>query len=145
MSTTTAAPEPTPIRRARVQDIPAILAIIGANGDTLLPRTHAEYEGLIDVTWVAEHDGKVVGCATLEVYSWKIAEIRSVAVDAPYRKFGYGRLLIAAAVAEARARNILEIMVITSSPEYFRQLGFHECMREKYALFWNGTSEPPAR
>jgi N-acetylglutamate synthase-like GNAT family acetyltransferase len=90
------------------------------------------------MTWVAEADGKIVGSALLEVYSPKIAEIRSFVVHKDYRRQGFGRGLITAAVDEARGRNIREIMVVTSAREYFERLNFGAALNEKFALFWNG-------
>lgn len=126
------------VRKATSADIPGILALVRLYPDKLLARSEKDYEELISTTWVAEADGSVVGCATLEVYSPKIAEIRSVAVHPDHRNKGFGAGLIGAAVEEARRLNIHEILVVTSSPEYFRSLGFGACLNEKYALFLGG-------
>ncbi len=127
------------IRKAALADIPALVSLVSENSDRLLPRTKTDFEELIDTTWVAEKNGEVVGCATLEVYSPKISEIRNVAVKEGHRKRGLGKSLINAAVAEARSRKIPQILVVTSSPDYFEQLNFGTCLNEKYALFWNGS------
>lgn len=124
------------IRKASNKDIPGILELVAMHPNTLLPRSSTEYDDLISTTWVADEDERIVGCATLEIYSPKIAEVRSVAVHPDYQGRGFGRQLVAAAVAEGRSRKIHEIMVVTSSPEYFRSLGFGECLHEKYALFY---------
>jgi amino-acid N-acetyltransferase len=126
------------IRRAALDDIPAILGLIAQSPEKLLPRSAADYRDLIGNTWVAEDEGQVVGCATLEVYSAKIAEIRSVAVHKDFRGRGHGKDLVKTAAAEAKARNVYEVMVVTSSPEFFRSLGFGACLNEKYALFLGG-------
>lgn len=126
------------LRKATTQDIRGLLALVKQNPDTLLPRSDQEYQNLIDTTWVVEVDGMIVGCATLEVYSPKIAEVRSVAVHPEFRSRGFGSALVGAAVAEARSKNIREIMVVTSNPEFFRSLGFGACLNEKYALFMDG-------
>jgi len=130
------------IRKADIDDIPGILALVNQNLDKLLPRTPADYRELIDNTWVAEieeSNGRaIVGCATLEVYSSKIAEIRSVAVRQDLRSNGIGGQLVKAAASEARRRNIREVMVVTSTPKFFQELGFGACLDEKYALFLDG-------
>ena len=126
------------IRKARREDIPAILELVQSNLGTLLPRSYEDYLELINMTWVAVSDEQVVGSCVLEVYSPKIAEIRSFVVHKDFRGLGFGKGLIDAAVAEARGRDIHEIMVVTSSPQYFEKLNFGACLGEKYALFWNG-------
>lgn len=126
------------IRKASLTDIPNLLELLEQSSDKLLQRTVKEYQEVLGNTWVAVEDGKIVGCATLEIYSPKIAEIRSVAVDKAYRNRGFGTQLVQVAAAEAKAKNIYEVMVVTSSPEFFRSLGFGQCLNEKYALFLGG-------
>lgn len=126
------------IRKASEKDIPAILELVNENLGTLLPRSHNDYVELLPMTWVAISGDKCVGSCVLEIYSPKIAEIRSFVVHKDFRGQGLGKGLIDAAVTEARSRNIHEIMVVTSSPEYFEKLNFGACLHEKYALFWNG-------
>ena len=89
-------------------------------------------------TYIFEKDGRIVGSCVLEIYSPKIAEIRSFVVHRDYRSQGVGKALIAEAVAEGRRRNIREIMVVTSAREYFEKQNFGACLNEKFALFWNG-------
>lgn len=129
------------IRKATHADIPAILNLVAANPETLLPRSEQEYAELLDTTWVAEIDGKVVGSCVLEVYSPKIAELRSFVVHGQYRDRGVGKEMAMAAVEEGERRNIREILVVTSSRDYFEKLGFSDCLHEKYALFWKGKKK----
>lgn|GEM_PF-3889994 len=71
----------TVIRKATLQDIPFLLELLRESSDKLLQRSAEEYKEVIGNTWVAVYNDRIVGCATLEIYSSKIAEIRSVAVD----------------------------------------------------------------
>lgn len=125
------------IRSATPEDVPAILALIHANNDHLLERSEEEVQALLPTFWVAEVDGKVVGCCCLEVYSRKIAEVRSLVVKQEMRRRGIGKQLVREAVAEARRRNIAEILTVTGELDFFQNLGFHTVLNEKYALFWN--------
>jgi len=127
------------VRKATLADIPGILALVNENLGTLLPRSANDYAELIDNTWVADKDGRVVGSCVLEIYSPKIAEIRSFVVHKDYRRQGLGKTLINTAVEEARKHNIREIMVVTSAREYFEKLNFGACLNEKFALFWSGS------
>jgi N-acetylglutamate synthase-like GNAT family acetyltransferase len=126
------------LRKATAQDVPAIIALINENADTLLPRSDAEILELIETTWVAERDGALVGCCSLEVYSPKIAEVRSLAVRKDMRGHGYGARLVEAAVAEGKRRKIYQIFAITSSVDFFKKINFGPCLNEKYAVFWDG-------
>lgn len=128
------------IRKATRNDIPEIKKLIAANPTTILPRSDEELESLCDGFWVAEHKGEVVGCCCLEVYSPKIAEIRTVIVRGDVRGMGFGEKLVRVAAEAAEALNIREVMVVTSSPEYFNRLGFGECLHEKWALFYRGSN-----
>lgn len=125
------------IRSARPEDIPAILTLIHENNDHLLERSAEEVEALLPTFWVAEVDGEVVGCCCLEVYSRKIAEVRSLVVKQGMRRRGIGRGLVLEAVNEARRRDIAEILTVTGELDFFQNLGFHTVLNEKYALFWN--------
>jgi len=129
---------PISIRPATPQDIGGIDALIEpfVDGGRLLERTWDELEDLVKSGFVAEQSGKIVGFAALEVYSRKLAEVRSLAVAADVQRHGIGRKLVTACVERARERNILEVMAITSSEEFFRACGFDFTLPgEKKALF----------
>ena len=102
----------------------------------LLPRTIDELEELISHGFIAERDGRIVGFAALEVYSKKLAEVRSLAVLPELQGQGIGKQLVQACIDRAREKNILEVMAITSSEEFFRACGFDFTLPgEKKALF----------
>lgn len=134
----------TMIRPAVPEDIPAVIDLIHANNDHLLERSREEVETLLPTFWVAELDGEIVGCCCLEIYSKKIAEVRSLVVKETIRRRGIGRALVIEAVREARRRNIAEILTVTSELDFFRDLNFRTCLNEKYALFWHDSSAPEA-
>jgi N-acetylglutamate synthase-like GNAT family acetyltransferase len=127
------------LRTASQEDIAAITAFITPFVDEgkLLPRTYDELEELLDNFFLAELDGRIVGCAALEIYSRKLAEIRSLCVDSTVQGMGIGRLLVEACVARAREKAILEVMAITSSDGFFLSCGFDFTLPgEKKALFY---------
>ena len=103
----------------------------------LLPRTSCELEDLIECGFVAVAEGRIIGFSALEVYSSKLAEIRSLAVLPDWQGRGIGKQLVEACVARARERNILEVMAITSTETFFRACGFDFTLPgEKKALFF---------
>jgi amino-acid N-acetyltransferase len=130
------------VRLARPDDLPAIMELIHSNNDRLLERTPEELETLLPTFWVAEEDGIVIGCCCLEIYSRKIAEVRSLVVREDRRNRGYGRQLVTEAVQEARKRGIHEILTVTSKLDFFGKLNFKPVLNEKYALFWNANDQP---
>jgi amino-acid N-acetyltransferase len=126
------------IRKATPADIPKIKAFIESfiQDGEVLPRTLKEIEDLLPTFFVATLDDEVVGCATLEIYSRKLAEIRSLAVSPTVQGKGIGKRLVQACTRLARQRDILEVMVITHSEDFFKNLGFDYTLPNlKKALF----------
>jgi N-acetylglutamate synthase-like GNAT family acetyltransferase len=129
------------VRKFTELDLPNVQALIARNLNRLLPRSNEEIISNKELWWVAEHEGKIVGCACLEIYSPKMAELRSLVVDDAVRGLGYGKSLVEAVKSEVNLRRIPELLVITSTPEFFEKLNFGACLGEKYALFLNGVSK----
>lgn len=126
------------VRPARGQDIRPLAALIEpfVQQRVLLPRTIDELALLLPNYFVAEVGGKIVGCAALEIYSSKLAELRSLVVSPEYQGHGVGKRLVEACVERAREEKILEVMAITSSEAFFRTCGFDFTLPgEKKALF----------
>ncbi len=129
---------------ATAKDIPTLAEFIKpfvADGK-LLDRTLAEFEDLLPHFFVAEIDGHIVGCAALEIYSRKLAEIRSLAVSPDTQGLGVGKRLVTACVERARQNNIYEVMAITSTEGFFMSCGFDFTLPgEKKALFYQTRDE----
>src|SRR5687767_7082861 len=128
----------TKIRPTTSDDVAALDRFVQpfVEGKKLLPRTLEELGELISHGFIAEQEGRIVGFAALEVYSKKLAEIRSLAVLPELQGKGIGKQLVQACVDRAREKNILEVMAITSSEEFFRACGFDFTLPgEKKALF----------
>jgi amino-acid N-acetyltransferase len=126
------------VRSARGADIAALAELIEpvVQQRKLLRRTIDELTLLLPNYVVAEIAGRIVGCAALEIYSSKLAEIRSLVVAPEFQGQGIGKRLVEACVERAREENVLEVMAITSSEEFFRSCGFDFTLPgEKKALF----------
>ena len=126
------------IRSATRDDIPALEELIRqfVEANRLLPRTQDELDDLIPSGFVACFDDRLVGFAALEVYSSKLAEIRSLAVIPELQSRGLGRQLVQKCVELARSRNVLEVMAVTSADGFFQSCGFDFTLPgEKKALF----------
>lgn len=132
------------IRPTTTEDLEAVDAFIQPFVDQkrILPRTIDELRDLLPHAFLAELDGRVVGFAALEIYSRKLAEIRSLAVDDSQRGKGIGRSLVDACLERARERNVFEVMVVTSEDAFFQRCGFHYTLPgEKRALFHQTRDE----
>jgi amino-acid N-acetyltransferase len=126
------------IRTATPDDLAALtnFLIPFVEAGKLLPRTFDELRELLPTLYVAEQGGIIVGCAALEIYSWKLAEVRSLAVSSAMQGQGVGKRLVEACLERARAANILEVMAITSADGFFMSCGFDYTLPgEKRALF----------
>ncbi len=126
------------VRKATTDDIPAIKRFIEnfIEDGEVLPRTLAEIEDLLPTFFVAEWGGEIVGCATLEIYSWKLAELRSLCVSPKMQGKGIGKRLVELCLELAREREILEVMAITSKEDFFKMCGFDFTLPNlKKALF----------
>ncbi len=127
------------IRNAREADIEQVIDFIKPfiGEGRLLPRTFRELEEWLPNMFIAVHeDGEIVGCAALEVYNKKLAEIRSLAVSPRVQGMGVGKALVNACVDLAREQEIYEVLAVTSSDAFFMACGFDYTLPgEKRALF----------
>jgi amino-acid N-acetyltransferase len=119
------------IRKAKMSDIPAILALINfyAAQGIMLPRTEFEIsENIRDFTVV--YDGqRLIGCGALHFYTPTSGEIRSLAVAPEAKKQGVGVLLIESLQQEAVDNELHAIFAFTYVAEFFRKLGFQQVDR----------------
>ncbi len=120
----------TKIRSARDLDARAIRKLIRLYPDRLVQ----DYVPATKFFFVAEADKQIVGCCALEIYSKKIAEIRSVAVHPDHQGQGIATALVAACLERAKKRKIKEILAITGAVKLFEKSGFSTLQHEKYAM-----------
>ena len=103
----------------------------------LLRRTASETAALLTTGFVAEHQQEIIGFASVEIYSKKLAEIQCLAVQEAHRRHGLGSLLVRHCVELARQRGVMEVMAISSSDTFLQSLGFDYSLPEqKRALFY---------
>ena len=126
------------IRPATIDDRDSALALIEqfVSRGKILSRTLDELEHVLANGYVAVQEERVVGFVTLEIYSRKLAEIRSLVVDDDLQGSGIGRRLVETCVGRARERGVFEVMAVSSSEEFFRSCGFDFTLPgEKKAFF----------
>jgi amino-acid N-acetyltransferase len=85
--------------------------------------------------FVARLSGKLIGCCALQVYSKRLAEVRSLAVHPDFQDRGVASKLVECCVRRARERGVRELFAVTSQTAFFGRLGFATFRREKTAMF----------
>ncbi len=107
------------VRVADKADLTAIHELLEAAGLPL-----AGVEEWLPSFLVAEHEGRIVAVAGLELYEAS-ALLRSVAVRPEWQGSGLGRELVDRLLSQARERGIQDVYLLTTTAEhYFPRLGF---------------------
>ena len=89
--------------------------------------------------FVADLNGTLVGCCALQVYSKRLAEVRSLSVHPDFQDAGVASKLVEACQLRARDSGISELFAVTSRTAFFERLGFATFRREKTAMFFEVT------
>jgi len=118
---------PFKIRKARLDDVPAIYELLKhmAGRELLLPRSLSNLYEMVQTFWVGEaEDGRVAGAAALQVAWENLGEVRSMAVREEFGGRGLGRDLTLALEGEAVDLGVGRLFVLTYAPDFFAGLGF---------------------
>ncbi|MDD4953657.1 MAG: N-acetyltransferase [Candidatus Omnitrophica bacterium] len=114
------------IRKAKIEDIKQIQELINsfAKKELMLPRSLNDlYENIRDF-WVAQDDGKIIGCCALHICWDDLAEIKALAVAKNKQKKGIGKELVSSCMQEAKGLGAKKLFVLTYRPDYFKKFGF---------------------
>ena len=124
------------IRKAKLKDLKNIYSLLqeGVNSGKVLKRSSKEIRKAINSFFVYEEENKVVGCCSLEIYSQKVAEIRSLVVSFEYRNRGIGSILVKKCLDEAKNKGIYQVLSITDKSDLFERFGFKSEVDEKQAM-----------
>ena len=113
------------VRRATPNDLTEIERLLTASN---LPVDGVA--GALDGFLVAEHEGRLVGVVGVEGCG-EYGLLRSTAVDPAWRGRGLGRQLVERAIAEAEARGLDALYLLTTTAErYFPSFGFAHTTRD---------------
>lgn len=124
------------LRPARSTDLPGIEQLLTASDLPLVGVAEA-LPGFV----VAEFEGAIVGTAALEACCDN-ALLRSVAVAPGWRSRGLGRALVNRVIAEAEARGIRALYLLTMTAEqYFPSFGFQPVTRDRVPTDVQATEE----
>lgn len=85
---------------------------------------------------VAVAADRIVGCCALQIYSKRLAEVRSLAVHPDFQERGIASQLVDLCKQRARRRGVKELFAVTSQTSFFGRAGFATFRREKTAMFF---------
>ena len=122
----------TIIRKAYIDDVPKIQALIGyfAKKDLMLPRSLIDlYENIRDY-FVAVNGKKIIGCCALHVCWDNLVEVKALAVDENMHAKGIGNRLVKEALKEAKKLRTKKVFCLTYAPKFFNKLGFKKIDRK---------------
>lgn len=113
-------------RKARPEDVDALHDLIReyAEKGIMLPRSREALLRHIDNFYVAEVDGRLIGCGSLFRLGSDLVEIRSLGLAEGYKGLGIGSRLLELLIAEARAMRVPKVMALTYAVDFFRKNGF---------------------
>ena len=115
------------VRRARTSDIPSIKQLVDTYaGKILLEKNLVTLYEAVQEFWVAEYEGKVVGCGALHVLWSDLGEVRTVAVDPAVTGHGIGHAIVNRLLEVARELQLERLFVLTFETEFFGRHGFTE-------------------
>ena len=138
MSSSAKAVEVRPVDPAEQDEVRALLEPF-VDEKKLLRRTIDELDTLLPNGFVAVSRGRIVGFATLEVYSRKLAEVRALVVAEEQQGNGVGRMLVEACLQRARDEDIMEVMAISSAESFFLSCGFEFTLPDEKKAFFLRT------
>ncbi|OGE81667.1 MAG: hypothetical protein A2826_01535 [Candidatus Doudnabacteria bacterium RIFCSPHIGHO2_01_FULL_43_23] len=121
----------TRIRKAKKSDYPKIKKLVSDYPGKLIVELLPE----VNDFFVAEAGGEIVGCCALEVYSKRLAQVRSLAVAASHHGKGIGSSLVTRCVLLARKKKIEELLAITSADKFFYKNGFRLYKRGRIPMY----------
>ena len=127
------------VRMAQMADEPAVVELLAARS-LPLDGVHDALPGFV----VAEHGGTIIGVAGIETSepAGDHALLRSVAVATPWQSRGVGRTLVTRAIAEAEARGVKALYLLTTTADgYFPAFGFTITSRDVVPADIRATAE----
>ncbi len=120
-------------KTAKLKDIKAMQEMVAdeVKKGIILPRSDSEIAQNIRSYTLALKDNKIVGYASLHIYSIELAEIRSLVVSKNLRANGIGSCLVKTLLEEAKFQDIKKVFALTYADKFFKKLGFVEISKEE--------------
>ncbi|MCL1865103.1 MAG: N-acetyltransferase [Spirochaetes bacterium] len=122
------------IRTATTSDIESIYKLIKHYADigVILERSMDDIKSNISSFIVAVADDRVVGTITYYDYEKNLIEVRSLAVEESYHRFGIGRELLLKLISQVKNGKEIKIFTLTYRPDFFEKNGFIVVSKENF-------------
>ena len=121
------------IRPAKPGEMPSIRALLRLYPEQLAQKNLPGISSFV-VAIVAQ---RIVGCCVLQIYSKRLAEVRSLVVHPDFQNRTIASRLVEHCKHRARARGVRELFAVTSETSFFGRAGFSTFRREKIAMFFD--------
>ena len=115
--------QPIPAKTRHAQGILQLMTSF-SDEEILLPRSLNEIFSQIPQFFVIEHDSQVIGCASIEIFSQELGEVRSLAVDPKYQGNDLGKKLLDAIETYGRELGLSKMMALTYVEQFFHRYGY---------------------
>lgn len=114
------------IRKANVSDVPRMTELINfyADQQMMLKKSLYKIYTTIQTFFVAEFQGKIIGCVALSILWSDLGEVCSLAVDKEFLGKGVGRKLVESCMDEAKVMHLPRLISLTYQDKFFEKLGF---------------------
>lgn len=124
------------LRQAKQSDIKEIKQLIdyASKINKVLSRPTKDLKENIKNFYVYLEKARIIGCCSLEVYSKKLAEIRSLVVSPSKQRKGIGKSLVLACLKRAKKLKIYEVLSITDQIKFFKKVGFSGVLHNQMAM-----------
>ncbi|MFD0958613.1 N-acetyltransferase [Paenibacillus chungangensis] len=135
-------------RKATADDVENLFQLIQSYAEqgVMLPRSREALHRSIDTFYVAELEGKIVGCGSLTRLGEELVEIRSLGILESYKSLGIGSMLVDSLIKEAQEQKIAKIMALTYAVPFFERNGFQVVNKEIFPeKVWTDCVHCPKR
>jgi amino-acid N-acetyltransferase len=115
------------VRPAITSDVLAIRKLVenyAGDGPRLLRKNTVTLYEDVQEFYVAEQDGKIVGCGALHVMWHDLGEIRTVAVDPAIKGQGIGSQILDVLTQRAKNLGLTKLFCLTFETTFFTRHGF---------------------
>lgn len=123
------------LRKARLSDAGEIHALMQpfVHQGSLLPRSLGFLcQNVRNFSVIEDEHGRILASGALRFLDEDIAEVQSLVVLSGRQGGGLGRRLVAALLAEAREHQVMQVIALTHTTDFFLSLGFTPANRDDF-------------